>query len=339
MRKYNLVGLFLLGFLLVSTSFGFVAASDDDGDGVDDEFEESHKRDIDIEFSPGEFQIESHLRNGQTIDEVELKVKYDVDGLEVEVSYEENVETENTTGREIEFEVEFRKLIEYVDSNINGLYDDGVDQLIQEVQLNSFQPVIYSTSIISTDTTLHYVIVNTTDGVFTAHVFFTEEFTIVNDSFITPTETKIDIEITDFNYIDNNSQLALYIKMGSEIDYEEDDVTDDEENEYSSDEDGIVTHYGEYSGIFTWKENATVDGIIMDVLANQLESDDINETEQKLLLNYPRGNHIYHDPKIGIVFGQVPTSNLPFIIVGVVGSILVVGIVGTVIVVRKRRTV
>ncbi|MHA2119764.1 MAG: hypothetical protein ACW990_01030, partial [Promethearchaeota archaeon] len=217
--------------------------------------------------------------------------------------------------------------------------DDGVDQLIQEVQLNSFQPVIYSTSIISTDTTLHYVIVNTTDGVFTAHVFFTEEFTIVNDSFITPTETKIDIEITDFNYIDNNSQLALYIKMGSEIDYEEDDVTDDEENEYSSDEDGIVTHYGEYSGIFTWKENATVDGIIMDVLANQLESDDINETEQKLLLNYPRGNHIYHDPKIGIVFGQVPTSNLPFIIVGVVGSILVVGIVGTVIVVRKRRTV
>lgn len=339
MKKYNLVGLFLFSFLLISTSFGFVAATDDDGDGVDDEFEESHKRDIEIEFSPGEFQIESHLRDGQIIDEVGLKVKYDIDGLSVEVSYEENVAMENITEREIEFEVEFRSLTEYVDSNMNGLFDEGIDQFIQEVPLNSFQPVIYSTSTISNDTTLHYIIVNTTDGVFTAHIYFTEEFTIVNNSFITPTETKVDIEITNFNYIDINSQLALYVKLSSEIEYEEDNVTDDEESGHSSNEDGVKIQGGEFAGIFTWKEQAFVDDVIMDVVANELESDDVNETEQKLLLNYPRGDHIYHDPKIGIVFGLVPTSNLPFIIIGVVGSLIVVSAVALILVIRKRRSV
>jgi hypothetical protein len=335
-KKYNLLGFFLLGILLITSIGSVVAESDNDSDGVDDVFEEANKRDIGVEFGINEIKVESHLRNGNTVNEIELKVQYDTD-LSIEVSYESEFESENSAPEwELEFEVEFKKLIEFIDLNGNGMYEDSVDQFVQEIILNSFQPVNYTTSIISADTTLHYLIVNTTDGIFTAHIFFVEEFVFVNGTFVTPTQVKIDIEITDFNYLELDSQLALYVKLNSEGRYEEKEVTDDEEDGYATDEEGVYTQSGVYSGIFTWKENAIVDGVIMDVLASSVQVDDENETQQKIILNYPRGNHIYHDPKVGINVGQSSQSILPIILTGAVVSVIGVAVV-VVIVVRKRR--
>jgi hypothetical protein len=335
-KKYNLLGFFLLGILLITSIGSVVAESDNDSDGVDDVFEEANKRDIGVEFGINEIKVESHLRNGNTVNEIELKVQYDTD-LSIEVSYESEFESENSAPEwELEFEVEFKKLIEFIDLNGNGMYEDSVDQFVQEIILNSFQPVNYTTSIISADTTLHYLIVNTTDGIFTAHIFFVEEFVFVNGTFVTPTQVKIDIEITDFNYLELDSQLALYVKLNSEGGYEEKEVTDDEEDGYATDEEGVYTQSGVYSGIFTWKENAIVDGVIMDVLASSVQVDDENETQQKIILNYPRGNHIYHDPKVGINVGQSSQSILPIILTGAVVSVIGVAVV-VVIVVRKRR--
>ncbi len=353
MKKNNLFGIFLLGFLLISTSFGLVTADDDndDDDGVDDEYEELNERDIEIKFSDNEFKIESHLTNGDIVDEIEFKVKYDAEGLSIEVSYEEEYEGEgpliasttyeeviedgNSDEFELEFEAKFRKLIEFVDVDGNGMYNESIDQTIQEVELNSFQNISYTTSIVS-DTTSYHIIVNTTDGVFTAHIFFVEEFTLVDQTLVTPTQTKIDIEITDFNYFNDSSQLALYVKLESEIDYEEEEETYDEKEGYAENEAGVITKSNGYSGIFTWQENATIDGVSMNVLANTLDVDDDDEIEQKLVLNYPRGNHIYHDPKIGIIFGQSSTTNLPIVLTGTVITIGIICI-AVVILARKHR--
>jgi len=348
MRKYNLFGIFLLGFLLFSTSFGLVAAQDDDGvdivddddDGVDDDFEEENKRDIEIEVSDNEFQIESKLRNGDIKDEIKLKVTYDGDGVGVKISYEEEMESEGAIESESEFElefkVEFRKIIEFVDLDGNGMYDKSIDQVVQEYDLNSFQPIVYTTLSISNGTTLHYVIVNTTDGVFAAHIFFVEEFVVVNGTFIAPTQTKIDIEISNFNYLVDDSQLALYVKLESEKEYKEDDETDDEENGHATEEDGVVVESNGYSGIFTWNESALIDGVVMNVLSNTLEVDDEDEMEQKLILSYPRGNHIYHDPKVGITLGQSLTSSFPSVLIGTVASVTIIGVV-VVVILKKRR--
>ncbi|MHA2037029.1 MAG: hypothetical protein ACW98X_11375 [Promethearchaeota archaeon] len=339
-KKYSLIGFFLLGILLI-TSVDLVAAeSDDDSDGIDDEFEEEHKRDIGVEFGIQEIQVESHLRNGNIVDEIELKVQYE-DDLSIEVSYESEFESESDnstteTENEVEFEVEFKKLIEFVDTNGNSMYDKSTDQFVQEVELNSFQNATYTSSVISADTTLHYIVVNSTDGVFTAHVFFVEEFTYVDETFVTPTQAKIDIEISDFNYTEPESQLALYIKLKSEKTYEEEEVTDDEQDGYATNEEGVFTQFGFYSGIFTWKENAIVDGVLMDVLASSVEIAEDNETEQQMILSYPRGNHIYHDPKVGINIGQSMQSILPIILTSTVISIVGVAVVAL-IVIKKRR--
>ncbi len=346
MRKYNLFGIFLLGFLLFSTSFGFVAAQDvepedEDDDGIDDDFEEENKRDIELEISDNEFQIESQLRNGDIKDQIKLKVTYDSDGLGIKISYEEELDSEGVVEAdsefELEFKVEFRKIIEFVDLDDNGMYDKAIDQVVQEYDLDSFQPIGYTTSILSDDTVLHYLIVNTTDGMFAVHIFFAEEFAVVNGTFISPTQTKFDIEITNFNYLEDNSQLALYVKLESEQEYEEDDQTDDEDDGYVNDEDGIIVESNGYSGIFTWNETALVDGVVMDVLSNAIEVDDEDEYEQKLILNYPRGNHIYHDPKVGITFGQVSTSPLPLVLIGtIIASVAIIGVVAIVLL-KKRR--
>ncbi len=339
LKNYNLIGIVLLGILVLTSASSLVSASDDDDDGIDDDFEESNKRDISIEFEPNQIQIESSMRNGAKKDEIQLKLTFESEGLSVEISYESEMTSENSTEFEIEFEVTFRKLIEFVDMDDNGIYNSSIDDTIQEVLLDSFQPAIYTPINISGDTLLHYFIVNTTDGVFAAHIYLVEEFDIVNGTFIKPTQTKIDIEITDFNYINGSSQLALYTKLESEVEYEEDEHTENEEEGHASDETGVIIYGTDFAGFFTWTENATIDGVSKVVLGSPIEVDDDDENEQKMYLNYPRGSHIYHDPIMGVM--EFPAAPFELPIVVIVSIISIVGIVGAILVVvlRRRRNI
>jgi len=335
LKKHYVFGIVILGILIFSFGIGNAAATDDDNDGVDDDFEEENERNIQIEMSANEFQIESVLRNGEQKDSIELHIKYDSDGLDIDLGYESELSSDNSTELEIEFGVRFRSLIEFMDLDGNGIYDPSVDNTIQEVELNSFKPVIYTNQTISTGTTLHYFIVNTTDGVFTAHIYVVEEFEIVNETLITPTETKFDIEISDFNYLNGTSQLALYTKLESEIEYEEEDHTEDEKEGYASNEEGVIIKHLDYAGAFTWKENAMIDGVSKRVLTSTIEVDDEDENEQKIYLNYPRGSHIYHDPKVGVVL-LTPFPALPVILSVSIISVVAVA-VALILVLRKRR--
>ena len=81
----------LIGFFLLSLNFNFAVASDDDDDGIDDDFEDLNKRDIDIEIEANQIQIESSLRSGDRIDQIQLKIITDSEGLTIEVSYESEI--------------------------------------------------------------------------------------------------------------------------------------------------------------------------------------------------------------------------------------------------------
>jgi len=287
----------LIGISLLSLNFNFAVASDDDDVGVDDDFEDLNKRDISIEIEASQIQIESSLRSGDRIDEIQLKIIMDSEGLSIEVSYESEI---GSSELELEFGIIFRKLVEFVDIDNNSIYDPIIDDTIKEVLLDSFQPAIYTPINISGDTMLHYFIVNTTDGVFAAHIYFSEEFHIVNDTLITPMQSKIDIEISNFSYINSSSQLALYTSLESENEYAKIEDTEDEMREYATNENGLISDMNNFTGIFTWKNNATIDGISRAVLTSDLDVDDYDGDEQKVYLTYPRGTHIYHDPKVGI---------------------------------------
>ena len=159
----------LIGISLISLNFNYATASDDDDDGVDDDFEDLNKRDISIEIEASQIQIESSLRSGDRIDEIQLKIVMDSEGLSIEVSYESEIAS---TELELEFGIIFRKLVEFVDIDSNSMYNPIIDETIQEFNLTDFLPVKYTQINISDDTALHYFVINTTNGVFTAHIYF-----------------------------------------------------------------------------------------------------------------------------------------------------------------------
>ena len=296
--KYLIIGLSILAILMFSFNSNFVSASDDDDDGIDDDFEELNKRNIEIDISDNEIQIESHLRSGDNIDSIQLKIQYESEGLSIQVSYQKEYNSESET--ELEFGVKFPEIIEYIDNDDDGVYNSDIDSTIQILLLDQFYLVNYSLSKISGDSDLHYFRIETKDGVFKAHIYFIEEFAIVNNSLITPNQIKINIEIVNFPYLNGNSRLALYAKLESEFEFKEEEETEDEENGYAENEQGLITTINQHTGIFTWDENATIDGISKKVRVGSVETDENDEGDQKIYFNYLNGNHIFHDPKIGI---------------------------------------
>ena len=282
---------------------------DHDDDDVDDDYEDEHGREVKVEYDEDEIKLESELKTGDTKDEFQIKIKAE-DKLGIKLEYESETETDDTEIElEIEFKVEFKVLIEFVDTDADGLYTKDVDEEIQKYRLDDFSPIGYFPQIQPDNSTLHYFNVSTTDGVFTAHIYIAGEFMDVGATTLTPTETKIDIEILNFPYINDSSQLALYTKLESEFEIEEEDVTEDELLGFASDESGLQSVRNGFRAGFSWAEQANVDGVMqnvfvtspVDVDPDDDEDDHEDEDDEKIYIVYPRGDHIYHDPKIGVL--------------------------------------
>ncbi|MFW9824256.1 MAG: hypothetical protein ACFFE4_15040, partial [Candidatus Thorarchaeota archaeon] len=334
---------------------------DEDNDGVDDNYEDDTKRDIEIYIGENVVEMGSIRRQGDQKDIIDMRVGFGIEGISVRVSFgtigrnpecdqpqEEPVsegegdELQWVSDCEIiqyklKFDVWFRGLIEFIDLNGNGVIDFEIDEIVEDYGFTSFQPVQYSLIPIDTDSNLHYILLNTTDGVFALHIYFVEEFVYVDDTLISPTQVKIDIEITDFNYTEPNSQLALQTKLWSEtVGYEERELTEDEKEGYASDEKEVYIHNNAYTGIFSWKETALIDGVELPVLTSREIIGGELEHIEKLYICYPRGNHIYHDPKIGIFINLVQTPSVLIPILMTSGIASVIGIT-TILLVKKRK--
>ena len=331
----------ILGILIFSSFIGITIATDDDGDGIDDDFEDEKIRNLTIDFDDDRIEVETVLRTGTNKNKVEFEIRNNSNGLEIGVEFTPNYNAQvNTSEIELEFEITFKEIVEYVDLNLNNVFDESTDNELQVIPLEDFQTVQYSIIPISVDTNLHYFIVNTTDGIFAAHIYIAEEFEIVNNTLITPSETKIAIEIKNFNFTNPNSRLALYTKLEASVDYEEKENTEDEQAGYTTGEKGVIISNIGNVGFFTWEENATIDGISKHVFTSEVESDDEEPNEQKIYLNYPKGTTIYHDPKIGIegVSGPPVSDNgLPAVPGYITSVFLLVAMLGILIILYRNR--
>ncbi|MFX1549526.1 MAG: hypothetical protein ACFFB9_04150, partial [Promethearchaeota archaeon] len=158
MKKRSLLfSIFILGMVLFNLSITSVMASDDDFDGIDDEYETLNNRNITINFSSNEFEVQSILRTEKLRDRIIFDVRYDSDGVEIELRYNPEFEGEEQSNIELEFSISIRKLIEFVDMDGDGIYNDSVDQTIQEVDIRDFNQINYSQIALKPNTTLHYI--------------------------------------------------------------------------------------------------------------------------------------------------------------------------------------
>jgi len=102
-KKKQIFLMVLIGLVFCSLNFNTIYASDDDDDGIDDDFEDLNKRDVDIEIEADKIKIESALRRGDTIDEIQLEISNNSEGLSIEVGYESEKIGENVSIFELEF--------------------------------------------------------------------------------------------------------------------------------------------------------------------------------------------------------------------------------------------
>ena len=303
-KKCYLIGIFLFGILILSLNLISVNGVDEDDDKVNDEFEKLNMRNIEVENFTNKFQIDSIRRSDNNKDHIRINIGYNENGISISFTYRSNAEALP----EFSFTIVFQEIIEYIDIEENGIYDPKFDDMVQNFSIGNFQPANHTIIPISNISSLHYFNISTINNTFTTHIYAAEEFTIVNDSLITPTQLKIDIEILNFNYINESSNLALYSKLESETSYEYREKTEDETSGYAENEQGVITSFEGRTGFLTWTRFATIDEDSHEIPISDIMLDDHNEDEQKIYFNYQHGDHIYHDPKVGIEGLLIPVT-------------------------------
>ena len=262
---------------------------------------DSYERDVKIVVEENYAKIESELKYNETKDEFKIEIRtepfkppFSSDFLEFKLEYESKLNESKEV--DLEFKVSFFEIVEYVDQNGNGAYEPNEDNIISIYKLENFAPISYTNST-GENGTIHVLEIETIDKVFLARIYAVGDFADINGQTIHPAQIKIDIEINNFAYNNEESALALLTKIESTEEMVSIDETEDEKQGRAKKEKGIQVNAEEYTGFFTWDEYVIVDGEEMTVSATELTQE---ENEQKLYLNYPRGIEIVHDPKIGI---------------------------------------
>jgi hypothetical protein len=308
------IGLFLFSILFFTPICGFTAAkSDTDGDGIDDNFEELNKREIDLVIEANEISIESIRKSDKNKDLISTNIVYDEDGLRFQIGYKPTLESDFI----LLFGISFRELIEFVDKDLNGIYNPEVDDTIQNFSIGEFSPHVYENSTCPSGSVLHHLQIQTENDTFTAHIYFAEEFTLLEDTLLLPTQARINIEISNFTYLNSSSQLALYTRLDSETDYQIQENTEDEKYGYAEHEQGAITSIENLIGFFTWNNIAKIDNTSKNVLTSEIIPDTHQETADMLYINYPYGQQINHYSKIGfegLLKFEKTTSFLPIVI-------------------------
>jgi len=340
-KKPLTIGIVLFIILLFNFSFGFTAASIDgnsfiisgleekitiedvDNDNIDDNFEDLNKRIIEVDLFENEATIQSVRRTTESKDLIRTDIGYGESGVEIQIRYKSKLELDF----EFVFGIVFRELIEFIDNDLNGIFDPEVDEKIQNYTLKDFSPISYEKTVIRGTNFLHHLRIQTVSKNFTLNLYFAEEFTIVENSLITPTQAKIDIEILNFNYLNDSSQIALYTSLNSETNFQRHNDTEDEEIGYATNEQSITTIQNDYTGFYSWNKSGIIDDDSQNILVSDILPDDISETGKKVYLNYPRGVSIYQSSKIGIE-GLLITEEFPLF--GLVLLLVAIGAVSSI---------
>jgi hypothetical protein len=315
---------------------------DEDGDDVDDDEEDEEERSVSIDIEDDEVEIESRLKNGAQKDEFDVEFSVD-EGVEIELEYEHEIEDDEIEiENESEFEIEFKKLIEFRDLNNDGLFDEDNDETVSTYDLRDqeYSDINYTTTTTPDGETEHIISVYTVDGIFGLKLYLVENFAIIENGTLTPTEVKIDIFITDYNYLGNDTQLALKIEIETESKIEYDDDSHDEDEGYAENEEELEITNSAFEGFFSWSNVSTVDGKIEPVKSSELNQEvDDGEVEYDLYFIYARGDTIVHDPKIGVIRDQDSNENDQdaFNVTSGIGIISMIAIISLVAIYFRKR--
>jgi len=236
-----------------------------------------------------------------------------------------------------------QKLVEYNDTNGDGLFTQGVDTVLQVVSFNQLNWALGTESITSGSSTGYNITLTALYEGGTIEIVaqvYNTGVVLSNGVPISPTEVKVDFIINNFPWNSTTSRLALFSAFGGVSSSAQ--VT-------RADNQTTAVQYKNAFAYFTWASTATVDGSTVSVLSNQTS---INSGAiQEVQLNYPHGSSITDDPIIGVGSGSVqnvpslgasatatPTSvsALPGLYFVTASAVVILGVAALALVARKR---
>lgn len=304
---------------------------DTDPDEIDEGKKRESERVVKITNTSNSAQINSILKYSDQKDDITMDISA-VNNLYIKGLYKSHT---IFTKINLEFQITFYSIIEFIDENDNDIYEPDIDQEIQEMVLNSWQDISY---VNSSAHKAHIFTINSTNGVFLARIFAVEGYTDVDGIIIAPSEIKIDFEFHNFPYENETSLLALQAKFQTNAAYKMKEETRGEDEGYVENEDSVELETKSAVGYFAWAENAIAwtgnvndDYVSVDVLSSPFKD---GASGKFMYLNYPHVTHIIHDPKIGFVseISAFYISGFPLVMV-----FSVIGIASLVLLIRKRK--
>ena len=330
--------LILLIALMLIAPVGFVSASGDDDDIDDDDIDDDDiddddrddddidDDDIDDDELEHEMRVEQDdeglkvtLKREVGENETKIEFKMDVDEAKFRLKYEDETEVSEV---EQKLSVELKHLVEYRDSNGDGTYNEGEDivsawgmsnshSLVNEINgtMTWGQPTIEDINvndIAGKKMSVAASMGENSSAQFRVDLMVFGQFNLLGGDSLAPTEVKIDFVIQDYDYQANDTALALMLrtKTKQEQEYEHEDIEEGEEGVVASSTTGVGTLVGLS---FTWKSNATVDGMNTTVPTTTFKTttedgDGEFEHKQDFALSYARGELIVHDPTAGVTY-------------------------------------
>ena len=310
--------------LMLALPASVVASSgedDNDGDDDDDEREDENTHKVDVDISGDQITVEMKKETGDSESKIEFKT--DLSEGKFKLKFEEETGQLET---EQKLEVKLQQLIEFVDGNGNGAYDEG-ETVASAYHIgdsgNSLSGAPDNGSVNWGTPTLEDITItgklgkkivargtfgDAGQGTFGLDMMVFGDFTSISTSQIRPTDVKIDFIIENYPYTRDDSAVGLMMKTKTKQEQERDhiDLDDDEEGVVAA----STTEVNSISLSFSWKQTATVDGVDLPVhttvLNSQTDSDeDEFEFKQQFVLSYARGDVIVHDPVAGVGYASV----------------------------------
>lgn len=313
MKSYSKLIVFgVITLLLISFTFSFVASAQNqrgDGQGgnghgnppddVGKNKRQYEKRNVEMNKHQKQAEIRSSWKGDNSEDSLNMNFNFRENYPKITIDYEGEKENKQV---QLSFKLVFKKIFEFVDENQNGRYDGG-DEIVNSQDLNQvrFKNINYENK-----PNGYKFNTETIDSKVRFQVQGDGNFSKSGQQILSPSEAKIDLEF-NYEFEREDTMLGLKIDIQTQNQNHVQRRTFDEERGYASDETGLRFTKNNYSGFFTWADNAVVDGENRPVNATFISETGVklNESEingnDVLYLCYQQGSEIVHDPKVGVV--------------------------------------
>ena len=247
-------------------------------------------------------RIRSQWRLNNSIDAFEIE--FTIDPEPVMILY--YMPDGNTSNVQLTFKITLKKLVEFADLNNNGRFD-YIDSEISTYAFENvnFTNITYSNETLISGETVLTMETQTFDNVFEIKMYISDNFTSFNKQILSPSEMKIDFQINQYPFLENNTPLALIMEITTNHNLSIEAESFDEKQGYAFNESAVNISSMHYSGFLSWLNTVSVDGINKSIQASILEEEHPGmegvETIRFISFSYPHGAEIIHDPKIGVV--------------------------------------